>query len=195
MSREARVGIFGGSFDPVHLGHLLVAHAAREEMQLERLLFMPASRSPFKRQIPPANDDVRLKMLRLALAGLTWCDVRDDELRRGGMSYTVDTVRRLSASEPGNRFFLLIGEDNLAGLSDWREADLLVTLVDFIMVPRPGVAPAEAPAKARIHRLRGWPIEVSSSEIRRRVRAGLPVDHLVPPPVAEVIRNYRLYLD
>lgn len=194
MATAKRVGIFGGSFDPVHLGHLLVARAAREEMKLDRLIFVPANRSPFKQESPPAPDALRLRMLRLALAGVEWSCVSDVELKRGGVSYSVDTVRTLSDQFPGAQLFLLIGEDNVNSLSAWREAGTLLNLVEFLVIPRPGVAPARELPGGILHRLKGWPIRLSSSQIRERVRDGLPVEHLLPPGVADVIRHNRLYL-
>jgi nicotinate-nucleotide adenylyltransferase len=194
MTDDKRIGIFGGSFDPVHLGHLLVAHAAREEMQLDRLIFVPALRSPFKQSSMPAPEALRLRMLHLALAGLNWCEVSDCELKRGGLSYTIDTVRELSESHPAGRLFFLIGEDNLAALPAWREAEELKRRVEFLVIPRPGNAGDGAPEGATVHRLQGWPVRISSSVIRQRVREALPVDHLVPPAVAEVIRHNHLYL-
>ncbi|MCU0771188.1 MAG: nicotinate-nucleotide adenylyltransferase [Verrucomicrobia bacterium] len=189
-----RIGIFGGSFDPVHAGHLLVAAAAREEAKLDRLIFMPARQSPFKSGQPLASDGLRLRMLRLALAGCEWASVSDLELRREGVSYTVDTLRILRRDLPDARWFFLIGEDHLARLPEWREADALGRLVEFLIIPRPGSPGDEPPAGFQWHWLTGWPLGVSSSQIRQRVREGRPVDHLVPPPVAEVIRYNRLYL-
>lgn len=189
-----RIGIFGGSFDPVHRGHVLVAFAAREEMQLDRLIFVPAHRSPFKQENTPASEQLRLRMLRLALAGLEWATVSEVELRRGGVSYSVDTVRSLSEEFHGSQPFLLIGEDNLEGLPKWREAQTLTQMVEFLVIPRPGSRVSPEMAGVRLHRLKGWPMQVSSSQIRQRVRAGLAVDHLVPDAVAEVIHHNQLYL-
>lgn len=189
-----RIGIFGGSFDPVHLGHLLVAHAAREEMNLDHLIFMPANISPFKAQNTPAPESLRMRMLRLALAGMEWCGVSEMELNRGGVSYTIDTVRSVSGQFPGCRLFLLIGEDNLGGLSGWKEFEELRKLVEFLVIPRPGSPAVSGFSGMTLHRLEGWPIELSSSVIRQRIRDGLPVDHLVPPVVAGVIHHNQLYL-
>src|SRR5690348_12627249 len=100
-----RIGLFGGSFDPVHLGHLLVAQAAREELQLTRLFFIPAAQSPFKPASTPAPPAARLQMLRLALAGETWCEIDDQEIKRGGVSYTIETVRNYVARFPGVELF------------------------------------------------------------------------------------------
>lgn len=189
-----RVGIYGGSFDPVHLGHLQVAFAAREEMRLDRVIFVPTHLSPFKLEVQPAPASIRASLLRQALAGLEWCTVSEFEIQRGGVSYSVDTVQRLGVDYPGAALFLLLGEDNLSGLEKWYEIEKLKELVEFVVVPRPGkCSPTEIPG-ARSHRLKGWPMEVSSSEIRHRVKLNLPIGHLVPPVVAEAIRNNRLYL-
>ena len=99
-----RIGLFGGSFDPVHLGHLLVAQAAREELELTNLFFIPAAQSPFKPETPPSPAQQRLRLLRLALAGKTWCEIDEQETRRGGVSYTIDTVRDYATRfRDGNR--------------------------------------------------------------------------------------------
>ena len=171
-----------------------MAFAAREEMCLDQLIFVPANLSPFKQENSPAPEQLRMKMLRLALAGLDWCAVSDVELRRGGVSYTVDTVRELRGTFAGSQLFLLIGEDNLVGLSSWHEADELKKQVEFLVVPRPGLPPSPGVAGLKAHRLTGWPIEVASSTIRQRIREGLPVEHLVPPAVIDVIHHNRLYL-
>jgi nicotinate-nucleotide adenylyltransferase len=194
MAAMKRVGIFGGSFDPVHRGHLMVAYAAREEVGLDRLIFVPANRSPFKPQQTPATSALRMKMLRLALAGLEWCSVSDLELRRPGVSYTIDTVRSLQEQVAAAAWFLLIGEDHLAALRQWRDADELMQRVEFLVVPRPGTPLTRGETGVKSHRLAGWPVQISSSDIRRRVRDGLTVDHLVPTAVAEVIRHNGLYL-
>jgi nicotinate-nucleotide adenylyltransferase len=194
MAGQTRTGIFGGTFDPVHLGHLLVACAAHEEMQLDRLIFVPVCRSPFKSDNVPADDALRLRMLRLALAGLPWCEVNDVELTRGGVSYTIDTVRWFRERHSDTRLFLLIGEDQLTGLAQWRDIGALKQIVEFVVVPRPGTRPVDALEGATFHRLNGWPFEVSSSDIRERVRAGRAIEPLVPAAVAQVIRDNRLYL-
>ena len=133
-----KLGLYGGSFDPVHLGHLLVAQAALEELGLDKLFFIPAARSPFKPENQPAPDAVRLQLLRLALAGKTNCDVDDQEIRRGGVSYTVDTLRDYAKKFPGARLFYLIGADNVSQLTNWREPDELARLAEFAAIPRPG---------------------------------------------------------
>jgi len=191
---KQRIGLFGGSFDPVHLGHLLVARAALEELNLSRLFFIPAAQSPFKPDSKPASARYRLRMLRTALAGQTHCDVDPQEVDRGGISYTIDTVRAYRDRFPEADLFYVVGADHVTQLPRWREAEELASQVQFIIVPRPGEQPAELPPPFRGQVLRGFPLGISSSIIRERVRAGLPIDHLVPREVAEIIRNNGLYL-
>jgi nicotinate-nucleotide adenylyltransferase len=188
-----KLGIFGGSFDPVHLGHLLVAQAAIEELGLDRLFFIPAAQSPFKPENKPAPDAVRLQLLRLALAGKTNCEMDEQEIRRGGISYTVDTLRDYAKRFPGAELFYLIGADNVPKLNEWREPAELARLAEFVAIPRPGGVAAVFPSPFRGRRLRGFPFGVSSSEIRARVKAGLPIDNLVPAAVAEAIHNLKIY--
>lgn len=189
-----RIGLFGGSFDPIHLGHLLVAQAAREELPLSRLFFVPAAQSPFKPGVTLAPANERLRLLRLALAGQTDCEVDDQEIRRGGVSYTIDTVRDYARRFSGAELFYLVGADHVAQLPKWRDAAELARLVQFVVIPRPGQAAAAFPPPFRGRALSGFPLGVSSSQIRERVKAGQPVDLLVGPAVAEAIRNNRLYL-
>ena len=189
-----RLGLFGGSFNPVHLGHLLVAEAAREELGLDRVFFIPATQSPFKPEISLAPAGLRLRMLRLALAGRPEFEVDDQEIRRGGISYTVNTVREYAARFPGLRLFCLIGGDHVSQLPRWREAADLARLADFVVIPRPGESLTALAAPFHGVALRGFPLGLSSSQVRDRVRAGLSVDFLVGTAVEEVIRNNRLYL-
>jgi nicotinate-nucleotide adenylyltransferase len=189
-----RIGLFGGSFNPVHLGHLLIAQAALEELQLSKLVFIPAAQSPFKPQahLAPASD--RLKLLRLALAGRAQFCVDDQEIRRGGVSYSIDTVREYRARHSAAEFWYIIGGDHVRLLPKWRDAAELAALARFAVVPRPGEPAAVLPEPFQGLPLRGWPLSISASEIRERVRAGLPLAWLAPPGVEEAIRNNGLYL-
>ena len=189
-----RIGLFGGSFDPVHFGHLLVAQAACEEFNLDRLFFIPAAQSPLKPEQVPAPAELRLRMLRLALAGETKCEVDDQEIRRGGPSYTIDTVGAYRQRYPKAALFYIIGADHVPLLPKWRAADELAGLVEFLVVPRPGDPPVSAKPPFRVQNLIGTPFAVSSSQIRVRVKAGQSIQHLVPPAVAEAIHNSGLYL-
>jgi nicotinate-nucleotide adenylyltransferase len=194
LNSELKIGLFGGSFDPVHLGHLLVAQAAIEELGLDKLFFIPAAQSPFKSENKIAPAEIRLQLLRLALAGKTNCEVDEQEIRRGGVSYTSETLRDYAKRFPAAQLFYLIGADNVAKLNEWREADELAKLAEFVAIPRPGESAAEFPKPFRGKFLKGFPVEISSSQIRARVKAGLPVENLVPPFVAEAIRSARFYI-
>ena len=189
-----RIGLFGGSFDPVHCGHLLVAQAACEELELARLFFIPAAQSPFKPGRQPVDAAERLRMLRLALAGETRYEIDLQEISRGGTSFTIDTVHDYRRRFPHAELFYLIGADHLALLPKWRAAEELASLVEFVVVPRPGESPASLPPPFRVRSLKGFPLGLSSSQVRARVQAGLSIRGLVPDAVAEAIRNNRLYL-
>lgn len=205
--------LFGGSFDPVHIGHLLVARAAFEELTLDRVIFIPAAQSPFKTHVQPTPAALRMCMLRTALAAKPWAELDDQEIARGAVSYTIDTVRSYRKRYPTARIYYLIGEDNVAQLPEWRDSAELARLVEFAVIPRPpsragsqapeaGEFPVTTPgtvetASSRGFRMRflhGFPLDVSSSEIRARVCAGLRVNDLLPLGVTEIITNNRLYL-
>jgi nicotinate-nucleotide adenylyltransferase len=188
------IGIYGGSFDPVHLGHMLVTQAAIEELELDKLFFVPVAQSPFKTENEIAPAQIRLQLLRLALVGKTNCEVDEQEIRRGGISYTIDTLRDYAKKFPSAKLFYLIGADNISKLSEWREADELAKLAEFVAVPRPGENVSEFPKPFRGRILKGFPVGISSSQIRARIKAKLPIDSLMPPFVAEAIRNNQLYL-
>ena len=190
-----KIGLFGGSFDPVHAGHLLVAQVACEELGLSRIFFVLAAQSPFKPENKPAPANFRAAMLRLALAGKSNYELDEQEIKRGGGSYTIDTVRDYVRRIPQAQIFYLIGADNVPTLPKWREADELAKLVEFVVVPRPGEAvTSNLPPQFRLRILKGFPLALSSSQIRERVKASLPIENLVPAAVAEAIRNNRIYM-
>ncbi len=142
----------------------------------------------------PTPAAARLRMLRLALAGKNNYEIDGQEIGRGGTSYSIDTVRDYARRFPQADLFYLIGADHVPSLPKWREADELARLVEFVVIPRPGQPEAAFASPFRGRMLKGFPLGVSASEIRARVRAGLAIDHLVAPAVAEAIRNYQLYL-
>ena len=189
-----RIGLFGGSFNPVHRGHLLVAQAAKEELCLERLFFIPAAQSPFKpdMELAPAKD--RLRLLRLALCGYSFCEIDDQELVRGGVSYTIDTLKNYSKKYHGAELFYLIGADHASLLPKWRQAEELAQIATFAVVPRPGQSVIALLPPFRGVELKGCPMAISSSRIRERVRMGLTLKGMVPDTVADSIQNFRLYL-
>ncbi len=194
IGRRLRLGLFGGSFNPVHLGHLLVARAALEELDLDRVFFIPAAQSPFKPRVRLARGDQRLCLLRLALAGQNKCEIDDQEIRRGGVSYTIATVRDYSKRFPEATLFYLVGSDLVWQLPKWRKAEQMAGLVEFVVIPRPGEKAPLLPPPYRMRALRGFPLGVSSSQLRERVRSGQPVDWLTPPAVAQFISRNGLYL-
>ena len=145
-----RIGLYGGSFDPVHLGHLLVAQAAREELRLDRLFFIPAAQSPFKPDSQPTPGAERLRLLRLALAGKTWCEIDEQEIQRGGVSYTIDTRARLPrAISGGENFSISSAAITCRSCRRGARPEELARLAEFVVVPRPGQAEMPFPKPFR----------------------------------------------
>jgi nicotinate-nucleotide adenylyltransferase len=187
------IGIFGGSFDPVHHGHLIVARVAAEALGLDELRFLPAREQPFKRARHAAAAADRAVMLELAIAGSPGFTVERAELDRPGPSYTVDTLEALRDREPAAQFTLLLGADAAAELTAWHRAGDLPGLARIVVFGRPG---APIPASPLIARSIEVPaVDISATEIRRRARAGRPVRYWVPDAVAEYMVRHRLYLD
>lgn len=188
-----RIGLFGGSFNPVTCGHLLIAQAALEELALDRLFFIPAAQSPFKLdlELAPATD--RLRLLRLALAGGGRYEIDTQEIERGGISFTVDTLRVYRRRYPAARLYCLVGADHAQKLPEWREPEALAALAEFAVSPRPGETVAALPSPFHGQVLRGIPMGVSSSLVRERIAAGVSIEGLVPPTVAEALKNSNLY--
>lgn len=182
-----RLGILGGSFDPVHHGHLLLARAAREELKLERVIFVPANISPHKTGTIPANGDNRLDMLQLALAGEEGFAIEDFEIRRPAPSYTVDTLRHLHSRHPDAELVLLIGSDNVEKFSTWHEASAIPSLARIAVLERRTDSPSHAwPVVRRL-------IDISSTEIRRRIECGQSIRYLTPDAVCDYILQKGLY--
>lgn len=187
------IGLLGGSFDPVHHGHLIVAQTLLETLGLERLRFIPAREQPFKQGRHGAPAEHRAAMLRLATAGDLRFEIDPIELDRPGPSYTVDTLRALRAREPGADFAWLLGADAAAELETWREAAALPTLARIVAFSRAGAAPV---ANRLVNEVVAVPsIAISATEIRRRAGQGRSIRYWVPEPVAEYISVHRLYLD
>jgi len=187
------IGLFGGSFDPVHHGHLIVARVAAESLALDELRFLPAREQPFKqgRHGAPAAD--RAVMLELAVAGSPGFAIERTELDRPGPSYTVDTLEALRAREPAASLTLLLGADAAVELGAWHRAAELPRLARVIVFGRPGAPIPSSPLIAGSVAVPA--VDISATEIRRRVRAGLPIRYWVPDAVAEYMVRHRLYLD
>jgi nicotinate-nucleotide adenylyltransferase len=182
-----RIGLMGGTFDPVHVGHLAIAERARAELGLDEVVFVPAGRPWQKQAVAPAED--RCEMVRLAVAGRAGFRVSRIEVDRGGPTYTVDTLRELRAQEPGAEWWLIAGADSLAGLATWREPDEVARLARFAVVGRAGSS-VDPPAVAGLS-LTVVPMEeiaLSSTDIRARLRRGEGVEGLLTPEVAAYIR-------
>ena len=187
------IGLFGGSFDPVHHGHLIVARVAAEVLNLGELRFVPAREQPFKQGKHRSSAAHRAAMLDLAVGGEQGFAVERAELGREGPSYTVDTLRMLREREPARELILLIGADAVAELGGWREAAELPRLARIVAFARPGSPAPDSPLVARTIPVPA--VAISATEIRRRVREGRSVRYWVPDAVAEYIVRPRLYLD
>jgi nicotinate-nucleotide adenylyltransferase len=191
---SARIGLFGGSFDPVHNAHLALARHALHELALDELLWVPTGQAWHKTRALSAAAH-REAMLRLAIDGMPRSRVETCELRRDGPSYTLDTVRELQAARPAAQWFLVIGQDQFAGLHTWHGFAELLQRVTLAVALRPGTPPAaDARVLAAARRELQLPaMDISSSAIRERVAAGKGIDALVPPSVAQYIDRHHLY--
>jgi nicotinate-nucleotide adenylyltransferase len=190
------IGVFGGTFDPPHIGHLALAEWARERLGLERVLFVPTGRPPHKRRadLSPARD--RLAMTRIAVRGNPAFRVSTLELESDGPSYTVDTVRKLAARVAGRRLVLLIGADSLDDFATWHEPETILELATLAVAARPGAGRTGRSGvgrRAKVLWLGNPGIDVSSSLVRARARAGHSVRYLVPDGVAAYIARRGLY--
>ncbi|MEE9285767.1 MAG: nicotinate-nucleotide adenylyltransferase [Dehalococcoidia bacterium] len=196
-----RLGILGGTFDPVHRGHLALARAAREELGLEKVVFMPAGRPWRKAGRIIASGEDRLAMLRQALEGEQAFEVGMVELERPGPSYTADTLEALREERPDDELVFIVGEDALTDLPNWRRPERILELAKLAVARRANTSPeALEEAKRRLPGLPGRAVRlkmpllaVSATEIRERARQGLSLEEVVPAAVAEYIREHRLY--
>jgi nicotinate-nucleotide adenylyltransferase len=204
QGRPVKVGLLGGTFNPVHLAHLVVAQDALEQFGLDQIWFVPCARPPHKGEghLAPVTD--RLAMLKLALQGNPWASVCDSELKRGGVSYTVETVRDLKRLHPGVEFHFVLGTDSLAELHQWREIGALLDICSFIAIGRPGwdpetldvkslCLPPPWPGRLKANIRTGHMIGISSTEIRDRAAHGRSLRYLVPDAVAEYMTQKALY--
>jgi nicotinate-nucleotide adenylyltransferase len=181
-----KIGIYGGTFDPIHHAHLILAREALELLHLEKIIFIPAAVSPFK-GIPTASAEIRLSMLKAAIKGEDRFSVDDCELRRDPPSYTIDTVKEIRQREEKARIYCLIGSDNLAGLRKWHRFNELEKVVQFIVLDRTGGQIKHS------FPVIGRKLDISATDIRKRVALGLSIRYLVPPAVEKIIGQGKLY--
>ncbi len=199
-----RIGVFGGTFDPIHLGHLLIAETAREHLALQQVRFVIAATSPHKQDRPPTDEKTRLEMLKLSIGGNPYFIVDDRELRRGGTSYTVDTLLDLKSEWPDADLIFLMGADSLAELHTWREPARICELAFVAVIARGGHAapdlqqlrpflPANELGDLDSHLVPMPQLEISSTEIRKRIELGKSVRYQLHPAVESYIKAHGLY--
>ncbi len=192
-----KIGLFGGTFDPIHTGHIILAETARSDLCLDRILFIPAAIPPNKMECVVTSAAIRVEMLLHAIDKIDNFDMSDTEIRRGGVSYTIDTVNDfLNSSEyEDSQFTLLLGGDSLVELDAWKDPERLLKSIPTVVMGRPGYDGMSAPKsfKEQVTFIRTPLIEISSTEIRRRVQEGKSVRFWVPDPVESYIREKGLY--
>lgn len=192
-----KIGFLGGSFDPVHFGHLMAAQDAFEQCQLDRLILVPAAQAPLKPNDVQSTAADRLAMLRAAVEWDRRFEISDLELRRGGVSYTIDSARHFRSQFPHDRLFWIVGGDQLPKLHLWKDIAELASIVEFIFLERPGYPVRATPdiPGLRLHRCDGHLLAISSTELRDRTRRNLALDYFVPHKAIVYIREKHLYRD
>jgi len=201
-----RLGLLGGSFDPVHVAHLTLARCALEQLALEEVWLVPAATAPHKRSRRQASIEHRIAMLELAVADQPGLSVSRIEADAGGVTYTANTLRRLRRDQPERELFFLVGADMLHDLPNWREPEEICRLATICAVRRPGsgepdfhvlrgLAPPGRIERFRRHQVEMPPMDVSSTGARKRAAEGRDLEGLTPPPVARYIARHGLYRD
>jgi len=204
LLEKPRLGIMGGTFDPIHYGHLVAAEMARGEFNLSKVLFIPSGTPPHKirRDVSAAN--LRYEMVELAIKDNSEFDLSALEMERKGPSYTVETLRILRRAWPEHELYFITGTDALLEIFSWREAEEILTMIQFIGAARPGfdardfllkVQQEHPETQGRIHYLEVPALAISSTDIRARVRHGQPIRYLLPEPVRLFLQKHGLYSD
>lgn len=200
--KTKRIGVFGGTFDPIHLGHLIIASELKHAVDLACVLFVPAGRPPHKTDQSIGNDDHRLAMLHLALDGTPGFAISTVDLERPGPSYTTETLKLLSQINPDAELIFLMGEDSLRDFPTWHKPERIVEQAEVAVATRPGIESEPSDvyekvpnARGRIHMVEVPEIGISSREVRRRASEGLPISYLVPREVEMFILEHGLYRD
>jgi len=200
--RPVRLGIAGGTFDPIHIGHLIIAEVARQECDLDKVLFIPTGVPPHKTGYAVTPAACRYEMVRMAIMDNPYFEVSDIEVKREGFTYTVDTLRELKRIYPADvEFFFIIGSDTLPEVKGWREASRVVKYCHFVVYARPGYDVAEREIRflretmgASIYTIQGPLLDISSTDIRDRIERKKSIRYLVPPAVEEYIYKNHLYV-
>ena len=191
----SKVGIFGGTFDPIHMGHLITAQSVREIRNLEKIIFIPAFISPHKSDVKTTSAEDRSNMIKLAIDGIPFFDYSDIEIKKGGVSYTIDTLKELKKIY--NEVEIIIGYDNIFSFHTWKEPDEIMRLAKIVVLKRKSSHPPQFEDKyyhqAVFVQTRG--IEISATDIRERVKNEMPINFLVPPAVMEYIYKHNLYIE
>jgi len=191
----SKVGIFGGTFDPIHLGHLITAQSVKEIRNLEKIIFIPAFISPHKSDVKTTSAEDRSNMIKLATDGIPFFDYSDVEIKKGGVSYTIDTLKELKKIY--NELEIIIGYDNIFSFHTWKEPDEIMKLAKIVVLKRKSSHPPQFEDKyyhqAVFVQTRG--IEISATDIRERVKNEMPINFLVPPAVMEYIYKHKLYIE
>ena len=189
----SKVGIFGGTFDPIHHGHLITAQSVREIRNLDKIIFIPSFISPHKSDVISVSPEHRLKMLQLAVEGVDFFEVSDYEINREGISYTIDTLKEFKKKYDELEF--IIGYDNIFKFHSWKEPDQIMSLTKVLVLERKSSKPHPFDDKyveqAIFVETRG--IEISATDIRKRVKQGMPIHYLVPEKVKKYIYSFNLY--
>ena len=186
-----KIGILGGTFNPVHIGHLILAEEAREKLGLDKIIFIPANLPPHKDNVNIANPQSRLKMLKLAIKGNKYFVVSDIEIKREGRSYTIDTIKVFKQKYAQDELYFIIGSDLLTYLDEWKDLDKIMSMVKFIAATRPGYPLENIPAYIKTLSIRA--VDISGFSVRQCVREGKSFRYLVPEAVYDYINKNRLY--
>jgi nicotinate-nucleotide adenylyltransferase len=186
-----KIGILGGTFNPIHIGHLILAEEAREKLQLDQVIFVPAFLPPHKVISDIAPVRARLAMLRLAIAGNQYFAISDVEIKRDGKSYTIDTINEFRKIYPHDELYFIIGSDLLKYLDEWKDVDAIIKLVKFVVVTRPGYPLESIPSYINTMAIRA--VDISAYEIRQCIKRERSFRYLVPEAVYKYIIKKKLY--
>jgi nicotinate-nucleotide adenylyltransferase len=187
-----KIGILGGTFNPIHIGHLILAEEAREKLGLGRVIFVPAYLPPHKDNSDIAAASLRLAMVKLAICQNKYFSVSSIEIKRDGRSYTIDTVKEFKKIYPGDDLYFIIGSDLLKYLDEWKDVNEIIKMVNFIVATRPGHALEKIPSYIKTMPIRA--VDISGFQIRRCIRENKSFRYLVPEAVYKYIIKKKLYI-